>query len=75
MYIPVSNTWPYYLETVEQKNRVGYLVVAIPGALKSWCYLEAGYGAPRLGHCPAAGHPLCDVGYFSQYLARYYRPS
>jgi gamma-glutamyltranspeptidase/glutathione hydrolase len=44
MYTPVSDTWPLYLETVEQKNRVGYLAVAVPGALKSWCYLEAGYG-------------------------------
>ena len=44
MYIPVSDTWPLYLETVGQKNRVGYLAVAVPGALKSWCYLEAGYG-------------------------------
>src|SRR5262245_40337071 len=44
MYTPVSNTWPHYLETVEQKNRVGYLAVAVPGALKSWCYLEAGHG-------------------------------
>ena len=44
MYIPVSDTWPHYLETAGQKNRVGYLAVAVPGALKSWCYLEAGYG-------------------------------
>jgi gamma-glutamyltranspeptidase/glutathione hydrolase len=44
MYTPVSATWPRYLETVEQKNRLGYLAVAVPGALKSWCYLEAGYG-------------------------------
>ena len=44
MYTPVSTTWPHYLETVEQKNRLGYLAVAVPGALKSWCYLEAGYG-------------------------------
>jgi gamma-glutamyltranspeptidase/glutathione hydrolase len=43
MYTPVSDTWPRYLDTVEQK-RVGYLAVAVPGALKSWCYLEAGYG-------------------------------
>src|SRR5215470_1614223 len=44
MYTPVSNTWPHYLETVGQKNRVGYLAVAVPGALKSWCYLETAYG-------------------------------
>ncbi|MBM3225082.1 MAG: gamma-glutamyltransferase [Candidatus Tectomicrobia bacterium] len=44
MYTPVSDTWPDYLETVEQKNRLGYLAVAVPGALKSWCYLLAGHG-------------------------------
>src|SRR5947207_15128257 len=25
MYTPVSNTWPYYLETEGQENRIGYL--------------------------------------------------
>ena len=44
MYTPVSNSWPDYLETVHRQNRVGYLAVAVPGALKSWCYLIAGYG-------------------------------
>ena len=44
MYTPVSDTWPDYLETVGQQNRIGYLAVAVPGALKSWCYLEAGHG-------------------------------
>src|SRR2546425_4788303 len=44
MYTPVSDTWPDYLETVDRQNRVGYLAVAVPGALKSWCYLVAGYG-------------------------------
>jgi len=44
MYTPVSDTWPYYLETVGQENRLGYLAVAVPGALKSWCYLVSGYG-------------------------------
>src|SRR5262250_2791243 len=39
MYTPVSNTWPDYLETVQRQNRVGYLAVAVPGTLKSWCYL------------------------------------
>jgi gamma-glutamyltranspeptidase/glutathione hydrolase len=44
MYTPVSNSWPDYLETVGRQNRVGYLAVAVPGALKSWCYLVARYG-------------------------------
>ena len=47
MYEPVSDTWPDYLETAEQRNRLGYLAVAVPGALKSWCHVEDRYG--RLG--------------------------
>lgn len=47
MYTPVSETWPDYLETVDQQNRIGYRAVAVPGALKGWCALEADYG--RLG--------------------------
>lgn len=44
MYTPLSETWPEYLETAGQRNRVGYLAVAVPGALKGWCTLEAEYG-------------------------------
>lgn len=44
MYTPVSEMWPEYLETVDRENRVGYRAVAVPGALKSWCYLIAGHG-------------------------------
>jgi gamma-glutamyltranspeptidase/glutathione hydrolase len=44
MYTPVSDAWPDYLETAGQQNRVGYLAVAVPGALKCWCELEARYG-------------------------------
>ncbi|MBI1802413.1 MAG: gamma-glutamyltransferase [Chloroflexi bacterium] len=47
LYTPVSDTWPDYLETIEQRNRVGYLAAGVPGALKSWCQLEAQVG--RLG--------------------------
>ena len=47
MYESVSDTWPDYLETAGQKNRVGHLAVSVPGALKSWCHLVDEYG--RLG--------------------------
>ena len=47
MYEPVSDDWLDYLETVDRKNRVGHLAVAVPGALKSWCHIEERYG--RLG--------------------------
>jgi len=44
MYEPISDSWPDYLETVDKKNRVGYLSVGVPGSLKCWCYIEEGYG-------------------------------
>ena len=47
MYEPVSDAWPDYLETVGEKNRVGYLAPGVPGTLKCWCHLEEEYG--RLG--------------------------
>ena len=47
LYEPVSDTWPDYLETVDQRNRIGYLAAAVPGSLKSWCHVEDRYG--RLG--------------------------
>ena len=40
MYEPVSDTWPDYLEAVDQKNRLGYLAVGVPGNLKCWCHIE-----------------------------------
>ena len=47
MYEPVSDTWPDYLETADRKNRVGYLAVGVPGALKGWCHFVDRHG--RLG--------------------------
>ena len=47
MYEPVSDTWPDYLETADQRNRVGYLAVGVPGALKGWCHVVDQHG--RLG--------------------------
>ncbi len=44
MYRPISNKWPDYLETEGKKNRLGYLAVGVPGALKGWCYVEETYG-------------------------------
>jgi gamma-glutamyltranspeptidase/glutathione hydrolase len=44
MYEPVSDTWPDYMEAKDRKNRVGHLAVAVPGALKSWCYVQERFG-------------------------------
>lgn len=44
MYTPIAATWPDYLETLGQHNRVGYLAVGVPGALQSWCDVEERYG-------------------------------
>ena len=44
MYRPVSDTWPDYMEAEGEKNRLGYLAVGVPGALKGWCHVEETYG-------------------------------
>ena len=44
MYETVSDSWPDYLETVDQRNRVGYLAVGVPGALKGWCHVMDRHG-------------------------------
>ena len=48
MFEPVSDTWPDYMESVGRKNRVGHLAVAVPGALKAWCYAQEHHGKLRL---------------------------
>ena len=35
------------MESVGEKNKVGYLSAGVPGSLKSWCHIEETYG--RLG--------------------------
>jgi gamma-glutamyltranspeptidase/glutathione hydrolase len=44
LYTPVSDIWPDYMETEGRKNRIGYLAVGVPGTLKAWSELVAGWG-------------------------------
>lgn len=44
MYKPVSDTWPDYMETEGMQNRVGYLSIAVPGALKGWAEVISNWG-------------------------------
>ena len=72
MYQTLSDSWPDYLETVDGKNRVGYLAVGVPGTLKCWCHLEEAYGKlgletvvqPAIRYAAAgfsASHYLVDI--------------
>jgi len=69
MFIPVSDTWPDYLEAEGAANKLGHLAVGVPGALKSWCHVEDEYG--KLG-LDAVMHPAiryAERGFpASQYL-------
>ncbi len=70
MYEPISDTWPDYLEAKDDKNKLGYLAVGVPGALKSWCHVEETYGRLGLDTViqPAIRH--AERGFpASQYLA------
>ena len=44
LYMPVSTTWPDYMETVNRANKVGYLAAATPGTLKAWAEAIAQWG-------------------------------
>ena len=44
MFEPLSDQWPDYMETKNEKNRYGYLSVGVPAALQAWCSLEEKYG-------------------------------
>lgn len=43
-YKPVSDTWPDYMETEGQRNKVGASSVAVPGNLNAWAETLARYG-------------------------------
>lgn len=44
MYRPVSDTWPDYMQTEGRKNKIGYLSVGVPGALKGWAEAVENWG-------------------------------
>ena len=44
MYRPISASWPNYMETEGRRNSVGYQAVGVPGTLKVWAELVAGWG-------------------------------
>lgn len=43
-YVPVSDTWPDYMETAGRENRVGNRSIAVPGNLRAWYELLAEFG-------------------------------
>ncbi len=44
IYRPVSDTWPDYMQTEGRKNKIGYLSVGVPGALKGWAEAVENWG-------------------------------
>ena len=70
MYEPVSDSWPDYMETKDQANKIGYLSVGVPAALQSWCHIEDKYGKLGIDRViqPAIRH--AEQGFqISPYLA------
>ena len=70
MYKPVSDSWPDYMETKDQANKIGYLSVGVPAALHSWCHIENKYGKLGIDRViqPAIRH--AEQGFqISPYLA------
>ena len=44
LYKPISTTWPDYMETEGRQNKLGYLAVGVPGALKAWGEIIEAWG-------------------------------
>ena len=44
MYKPISDTWPDYMQTEGSRNRIGYLSVGTPAALKGWAEVVENWG-------------------------------
>ncbi|MCZ6679067.1 MAG: gamma-glutamyltransferase [Candidatus Poribacteria bacterium] len=44
MYRPISDTWPDYMQTEGSENKVGYLSVGVPAALKGWAEVIDNWG-------------------------------
>lgn len=73
-YTPVSDTWPDYMETEGQRNRVGAASVAVPGNLKAWAETLERHGRLSLAQVmePAIRHARNGfrvTGYFVACLA------
>lgn len=47
-FVPVSETWPDYMETEGRRNRVGGGAVPVPGNLKAWCETLERFGTLSL---------------------------
>jgi gamma-glutamyltranspeptidase/glutathione hydrolase len=44
MYRPLFDTWPDYMQTEGSENKIGYLSVGVPGALKGWAEVVEHWG-------------------------------
>ena len=44
MFIPISDSWPDYMETKQQKNKIGHLSVGVPAGLQCWYHIQTEYG-------------------------------
>ena len=44
MYRPISDSWPDYMLTEGAANKLGYLAVGVPAALKGWTEVIANWG-------------------------------
>jgi len=71
MYTPVSDTWPDYLQAVDQENRVGHRAVGVPGNLKAWDEVHGAHGRLDWAAVVAPAVRYARSGFrCSEYLSR-----
>lgn len=69
-YIPISDSWPDYMETKGRQNRVGPKAIAVPGNLKAWCEMASNFGRLPLTQLIGPAIRYAEEGFIlSPYLA------
>jgi gamma-glutamyltranspeptidase/glutathione hydrolase len=63
MYRPISDSLPDYQETVDRRNNIGVLAMAVPGALAGWCKALAEHGTMPLAEVLRPAIRVATDGY------------
>ena len=63
LYTPISDSWPDYMQTEGDKNKLGYLSVGVPGTLLGWSQLVNQYGKLSLSEVMQPAIRFAEEGF------------
>jgi gamma-glutamyltranspeptidase/glutathione hydrolase len=70
LFQPISESWPDYMETVERRNKLGYLAAGVPGTLKAWAEVVTKWGCFDLATVMQPAIRYAEIGFRA---SRYFR--